>query len=225
MLRFMLMHHAADLWTATAPTTFFGIRLGTRATIVRLPGGELWVHSPIPLLGSLRAEIDALGSVAFVVAPNLYHHLHVAPWLAAWPEAELIAHPRLAKKRPDLRITRALGSPLPFADTLAPVSIDGTMLGETVFVHRPSRTLVSADLIENFASSDHWYTRMYLKLAGLENRAAFSFVLRPTVTDRRAARRSLDALLAFDFDRITLAHGEVIAREGPDALREAYAWL
>lgn len=221
----MLTRHADDLWTASAPTTFLGLHLGSRVTIARLPEGELWVHSPIPLDDALRSEVEALGKVRYVVAPNLFHHLHVAPWLSAWPEAELIANPELAGKRPDLRIARRLDAPLPFADTLAPVAISGTLLGETVFVHRPSRTLVSADLIENFGTSDHLYTRVYLKASGLEHRAALSRVLRPAFRDRPAARRSLDALLSMDFDRVVLAHGEVIEGGGPDALREAYRWL
>lgn len=58
-----------------------------------------------------------------------------------------------------------------------------------------------------------------------ESIGAFSRVLRPTYTDRKAARRSMDAILARDFDRIILAHGAVIDSGGQDALRGAYAWL
>jgi hypothetical protein len=31
--------------------------------------------------------------------------------------------------------------------------------------------------------------------------------------------------LSWDFDRIVLAHGDIIDSGGPDVLREAYTWL
>ncbi|MCG7533934.1 DUF4336 domain-containing protein [Pseudoalteromonas sp. OOF1S-7] len=51
----------------------------TRMTIVRLPCGGLWVHSPICLTPGLREQVDALGPVTYLVAPNHLHHLFMAP--------------------------------------------------------------------------------------------------------------------------------------------------
>ena len=46
-MQFQQIHD--DVWTTTAPLTMLGLHLGTRMTVVRLPSGGLWVHSPIPL--------------------------------------------------------------------------------------------------------------------------------------------------------------------------------
>jgi hypothetical protein len=215
------------LWTATAPMTFFGLRVGTRMTVVRLADGGLLVHSAIAASPALRAAVDALGTVRHVVAPNTYHHTFAGQWQAAYPEAIFHAPDALRKKRPDLRIDRPLGdAPHPdWEGTLVPVTIDGCMLHETVFVHAPSRTLVSSDLTENFETSDHWYTRNYLKLAGLHGRIGWSRLLRVVYRDRRAARRSVDALLEHDFDRIVIAHGRIIERDGKDAVRQTFEFL
>ncbi len=43
--------------------------------------------------------------------------------------------------------------------------------------------------------------------------------------DKKAARRSIDSILARPFDRISLAHGDTIAQGGKEALRASYDWL
>ena len=85
------------------------------------------------------------------------------------------------------------------------------MLDETVFVHRPTRTLVSSDLMENFATSPHWMTRTYLKMSGIHGKIGWPRPLRVLYRDRKAATRSLDALLEHDFDRVVIAHGDIVA--------------
>jgi len=45
------------------------------------------------------------------------------------------------------------------------------------------------------------------------------------VRDRAAARRQVDRMLAWDIERIVLAHGDLVERNGREVLREAYAWL
>jgi hypothetical protein len=41
---------------------------------IRLSGGSLFVWSPVALTEDLRAEVDALGEVRYLVAPNSLHH-------------------------------------------------------------------------------------------------------------------------------------------------------
>ena len=79
--------------------------------------------------------------------------------------------------------------------------------------------------MENFDTSPHLLTRLYLRAAGLQGRVGFSRFLRGVYRDRPAARRSLERLLALDFDRIVLAHGRVLEHGGRAAVREAYRWL
>ena len=215
------------LWAAAAPTTFLGLHLGTRMTVVRLSGGGLFLHSVVPMTGPLRAEVEALGPVAHIVLPDLYHHLHVGPWSLAFPGARIHAPPGMARKRPDLRIDAELSEvPHPdWARDLRPFFIAGCRLRETVFLHPATRTLIVSDLVENFHRMDHGPTRLYLKAAGFYGRAGFSRFLRPVYGDRPRARASLERLLAEDFERIVLCHGENLEKGGREALRLTYAWL
>jgi hypothetical protein len=85
--------------------------------------------------------------------------------------------------------------------------------------------VISSDLAENFATSDHWPTRMYLKVGGVHGKVGWSRLLRFVYRDHAAARRSVDALLAHDFDRVIVAHGDPITRDGKDAVRETFRFL
>ena len=79
-----------ELWVAGGkPVRFLVFDFDTRMTVVRLPGRQLWVHSPVALTPELEAEVRGLGDVAALVAPNDYHHLYVAEWLERWPQARL----------------------------------------------------------------------------------------------------------------------------------------
>ena len=48
-----------DLWTLEAPLRLYGLRIGARMTLIRLPDGGLFVHSPVEPEADVRAEIDA----------------------------------------------------------------------------------------------------------------------------------------------------------------------
>jgi hypothetical protein len=222
-----LQKFAEGVWVASAPQKFMSWELGARMTVLRLSDGSLVVHSPIALDESLENSIVALGPVGHIVAPNLFHHLYTADAAAAFPEAKLHGPAGLQKKRPDLRFDATLGEQLEatWRDDLETLEIQGTMLEETVFWHKPSGTLVSADLVENFKTADDWWTRLYLQIGGIYGEVGLSRMLRLAYRDRKKARRDIDQLLSWDFDKIVLAHGEPIDSNGVEALRDTYTWL
>lgn len=222
-----LEQHEIDLWSASVPQSFLGLAVGTRMTVVRLPSGALWVHSPIALTPELHTALAELGPVAHIVAPNRYHHLYAGPMHEAFPEAALYARPKLRTKRSDLRIDVDLDetSADRFEGVFDAVHIGGTLLDEVVFVHRPTRTLIAADLVENFKTSSHFMTRQYLKLAGIHGRPGFSRFMRPMIRNRARTRQAIDRLLTFDFGRIVLSHRDIVPEGGRDVVGDAYAWL
>jgi len=226
-MRPMLTKIDDGLWTADAPHLFFGLHIGTRMTVVKLRGGGLLLHSPIELLGPLRAEVDALGPVRHIVCPNVYHHMYAGPWADAYPEAILHGPDGLAQKRPDLKTPRSLSATLhpDLEGDLIPVPIDGCLMRETLFVHPRSRTLISSDLVENFETSDHLPTRLYLKIGGVHGKIGWSRLLRVLYRDHAAARASLERLLSHDFDRTILSHGRIVESGSKEAIRGAFTWL
>ena len=100
------------------PIRFGGMDLYSRMTVVKLAEGKLWLHSTCSLEPALKAQLDELGQVAYIVAPGNYHHLHVESVQAHYPDAETFLCPGLEKKRADLKFDWILGNrPDPPVDT------------------------------------------------------------------------------------------------------------
>ena len=223
----MLNPLAEGVWVADMPNRFYGLEFGARMTLVRLASGDLLVHSPIAIDDAMQSEIDVLGSVAHIVAPNIYHHIHAKSASELYPRAKVHLAPGLSKKRSDIRVDALLGdgSDPGWGDDFEAIPLRGNMLNETVFVHHPTGTLVCSDLLENFETSDHWFTRVFLKVNGVYGKPGVSFAIRMAYRDRPNARKSIDAILERPFDKIALAHGNPVLQDGRDVLRASYGWL
>jgi hypothetical protein len=219
---------AEGVWVDTGPVRFLGLQLTSTMTVLRLSDESTLLHSPVALTPERRAAVDALGPVAHLYAPNLWHHLWVGEWAAAFPSARVHAPAGLARKRRDLRIDRAHGSaPEPaFSGIVDELPIDGFRLNESVLFYRPARVLVVADLVHNIGRPPDPWTRLYTKTMGFYDRIGLSRMLRWTAfSNRIAARRSVDRVLARPIDRVVLGHGMPLAAGARDALATAYTWL
>jgi hypothetical protein len=218
---------ADGLWTTARPLRFWGVETGTRMTVVRLAGGGLFVHSPVGLEEGTRATVDALGPVRAVVAPSLFHHLYVGQWMRAYPDAVVCACPGLEKKRRELAWSRRLGDePEPeWRGELDQVFFGARPLeNEVVFFHRATRTLVCADAVFNLARHPSGFTR-FVAFAMGNRKPGATLLERVLIRDRRAAREQVDRMLAWNPERIVLAHGPLVEADGTEVLRRAYAWL
>jgi hypothetical protein len=217
-----------DLWVAESPLRFLGIDVGARMTIVRLPDQTLWLHSPIAAASELVQQVAGLGPVAHLVAPNRFHHLFVSEWKQAFPEASVFAAPGLDSKRPDLASAAVLGdAPEPgWADAIDQIRIEGVPLAnEVVFFHRPSATLIATDLAFNIQASSPPLTRFAFRLSGAYGRLAPTVIERLIIRDRPAFRRSLERILAWPFERVVVAHGEVSENGGREQITRGYEWV
>jgi hypothetical protein len=224
-----VQEHAPGLWSEARPLRVGKvIPIGTRMSVIRLPDGGLLLHSPVAIDAALRARLDALGPVRCLVAPNRVHHLFVASAAHAYPDARRFGAPGLPEKRGDLVFHALLGDePAPeWGGAVETHLVRGIpYLNEVVFWHRPSRTLVVTDLVFNVQRADAVLTRLFWRVNGAWRRFGPSRMLRSLVRDRAGLRRSIDRVLAWDFDRVLLAHGDALETGGREALRDAYAWL
>jgi hypothetical protein len=224
----MLRPIAQDLWVTERSQRFLGIEMGTRMTVVRLADGGLFVHSPVRLDEATRRDLDGLGPVRAVVAPNRYHHLHVSTYFAAYPDARVFAAPGLPEKRCDLPFHEVLSDEAPplwagqlhqFVFRALPV------LNEVIFWHASTRTLITTDLVSNIRHAEGLPARIFFWLDGTLGRFNTSRMWRPLVRDRAAARVAINRLLMWDFDRVVLAHGDILETGGREAMRRSFVWL
>ncbi|MCB9741747.1 MAG: hypothetical protein H6741_02465 [Alphaproteobacteria bacterium] len=213
---------------ASEPVRILGMGLSSNMTVLRLPSGGLLLHSPVPMTPARRAAVHALGPVRHLYAPNSFHHLWLAEWAAAYPEAQVHAPSALVEKHPGLRIDRAHDlEPGPdFEGAIHEQPIRGFRLQEGALLHGPSSALVVADLVHNIGRPPGAWTQAYTRAMGFWDRPAISRMIRWTAfDDRAAARESVDALLERGFEHLLVGHGAPLLQLGAPALAEACAWL
>lgn len=225
----MLQNLAPDLWVLDHPQRLpGGLRMSTRMALIRLPGGDLWLHSAVPLSDADAAAIDALGPVRHIVAPNLLHHLYLAPARARWPSARVWAPPGLRDKRPDLTIDADLPdhAPAAWAGAIEALPIDGApAIAETVFIHRPTATLIVGDLVFAIHRAEGLRTRLAFWLMGVLGGVRQSRAWKYLTRDRHAAAAAAERLLREPFDRLVPCHGDVIADGAHIEVERALAWM
>lgn len=222
----MLRRLADGLWVVDHDFSMMGVNIGTRTSVVRLADDGLLLHSPGPLGPGLADEIDSLGEVHFLLAPNDFHHLYLGDHADRWPSARVYGAPGLLEKRKDLDFTGELGEqPDPgWATDLDQIWIRGApRVNEIAFLHRASRTLLLADLVFNTTPSS-FLTGLFMRINGSVGLGT-SRLMRFMLKDRRATRVSVEKIFEWDFDRVVMAHGEVVERDGQQALRESFGWL
>jgi hypothetical protein len=231
----------AEIWLADGPAiSFYGLPFSTRMTVVRLANGGLWVHSPIVDDDALVREVEALGPVRHLVAPNWIHYAHIPRWQARFPDAQTHVAPnvqaRAQGKGVSLRVDHLLSDEPPpeWAGEIDQTIVWGSRVHlEAVFFHRASRTLVLTDLIENFEPEKlpSWM-RPLVWAAGIrapngsmprDMRLTFRFNRKEDGLAR--LKRAVEQMIAWKPERVVLAHGRWFENDGTRELTRAFAWL
>ena len=214
-----------------------GFQFPARMTLLPLEAGQVALVSPIPIDDTLARSIAELGEVAFLIAPNLLHHLYLDAAIQRYPQARVVAPSRLREKKPNLHIHAPLDftlDPASLERTIPPelaaavdvVALQGTpAMDELVFFHRATRTLVVTDLVFHVTEPRGWMAHLTFFVVGCYRRLAASRVQRLVIKDRTAARASVDRILALPFERLVMAHGEGIEHDAHPRLEQAMAWL
>lgn len=220
------------VWSAAggAVTAAAGFDYPTRMVIIRLDDDRLWVWSPVALSERLKREVDALGRVAHIVAPNSLHHMSLDDWRSAWPGALLHGAPGLAGKRPDLVFNSELtDTPDPaWAGSIDQVVVRGNVITtEVVFFHRDSGVVIFTDLIQHlpadwYAGWRRWVARWDL-MTGPEPAVPRKF--RFAFSNKRLARNAVDRICSWPVKTVLFAHGEPVEHDASDFLHRAFDWL
>ncbi len=220
---------AEELWVAENRVRLAAQSVPARMVVVRLRDGSLLVHSPVEANTALRTELATLGPVRHLVAPSKYHHLWLADWLTSYPDAAVYGAPGLPEKRQDIAFDEVLSdeSPTTWATEIDQLVFRGLpIFNEVVFHHRPSRSLIVADLVFNIHEADGLLAPMIMRLNGMWKRFGPSRMLRLMMSrNREAARQGIESILRWDFDRIVMSHGQVYDPGGHEAVERAFSFL
>jgi short-subunit dehydrogenase len=223
----------SDIWVAdAAPIHIAGVEVPLRMTVVRLSGGELILHSPVKYSDQLRAELERIGPIKFLLAPNIAHWMFLRDWQTRLPQVVTFGPPGLANRRQvrkaGVRVDTEINGETPpaWSADLLTVSVTAPGFSEIELFDKRSRTLILTDLVQNLNHSTSWdrlagsligvekpdgkapiYLRMLLRLGGRATQAA--------------ARR----LIKLAPERVIFAHGEWFRALGTERLQHSLRWL
>lgn len=220
-----------DIWIASGPVvTSMAFRYPTRMAVIRLAGGKLFVWSSVALSPDLRADVDALGEVSFIIAPNSLHYVFLKDWSVAYPQAALYAAPGVRERCKELTFAGELGDDAPagWSGEIDQAAMRGNLITtEIVFFHRKSGAALFTDLIQHFRPG--WFRGLQAFIAkldgmtGVEPQVPRKF--RTAFTNRKAARASLARIQAWPVRQVLMAHGEPVRTDGRAFITRAFGWL
>jgi hypothetical protein len=212
------------------PVRMLGVPLPTRMIIVKLSDGSLWVNSPVSVPIQVLDRIKALGPVRYLVAPTKMHIWRLEEWHALFPEAELWIPRHNQSESRRLPFACVLGGLLSpgWANDLDLLVFEGNLfIQEVFFLHKRSGTLIVGDFIQNHTiEKAKPLLNSLWKIGGVAYpHGGVPLDIRLSFTDRTLARRSLNKLLSWEFDRLVIAHGVCIQKDARSFVEQAFRWL
>ena len=226
MLESVLTTVVADrIWCLERPVWFSGARLRARTTVVRLDDGSLLLHTPAPPTDAFAEELRAWGPVRWLVVPNCWHHLGAPAAAARFREARVVGPASALRRNRALRLDLDLhdcqfGKLVPEFDALPLAGVP--FWDETVLYHRPTQTLLGADIVCSASAKDHFTWRFGARITGCYERVRVPPDARKKLEDKAAAARSLRAMLQRPAERLIIGHGDIIKEGCRDHLAQAW---
>ena len=221
-----------EIWLVEGPEirAALGFHYPTRMVVARLPGGDLWIWSPVALTEALRGEVDMLGPVRYLVAPNDLHHVYLHEWAVAFPQAQVFAAPGVRAKQPQLSVHAELSDAPPeaWADEIDQVLLPGNRITtEIVFFHKPSGTVLFTDLLQQFPPG--WFSGWRALVARLDlmvgPEPSVPRKFRVAFRDRAAARAAVSRIRSWPVQAVIMAHGRPVRKDAAGFLKRAFDWL
>ena len=219
-----------QIWIHEYPVRFGGMDLFGRTTIIKLSNGDLIVHDPCKIDDLLKKNIDSIGEVKYILAPGNFHHLFVTDFQRYYPKAETYLCPGLERKRPDIDFDWMLGNKPDsrWGGVLDQVLVYGTrFIWEVAFFHKPSKTLILVDLLENIGDNYQHKAGLWLQFWW---KAIFKMWNNPKAAPeyqlgwghKKIVRKGLEKILSWQAERVILAHGENIEDNVNQTLTSAW---
>jgi hypothetical protein len=226
---------------------------------VQLQNG-LAVFSPVALTPTVKSVIEKTNlPVRYLIAPDIEHHISLSAWSAAYPSARILAPEGLPEKRAQqnhknksvtildfFKVFTAAEKNSPEGITVDPEFdreftyelVDAHPNKELVFVHNPTKTLITADMLFNLPGHEQYskssesatsgfFTRLAMLLQGtggaaLGQKRFLWYAL--SAKDRQGWNKSVQKINTWDFKNIVPCHGESIVGNGKEIWGKVFEW-
>ena len=241
-----------DILTCSTPFLRFGrVKLGGRGTIVRLQSGSSAVFSPVALTSTVKEELKSMGPTKYIVALDQEHHIFLEDWHKQFPDAKVIAPETLPEYRDKQGYFKIPGANWSLFKKHTGFSVDADFdkefdmeyvdahaNKEIVFNHKPSRTLIEADLLFNLPATEQmsktgldptsgFLTRFFCALNNTKGEATWQrrFIWYAiSAGNRPDFNASVSKIAKWDFERIIPCHGDVIETGGKGVFEKVMRW-
>lgn len=240
--------------TFSAPFLRFGLlKVGGRGTLVKLKTGSLAVFSPTALTPEVKSKVQSMGTMKYIVASDTEHHIFISTWAKEYPLAEVIGMEGLPERREADEATKGTKFAHVFSEKnkremrISPEFdeefdyefIHSHQNKELVFVHKPTKTMIEADLLFNLPATEQYSkagesatSGIFTKLFGSIMNTRGDMIWQKRFLyygaggkDRAGFADSAKVMNTWDFDRIIPCHGDVIETGGKGILQKATAWF
>ena len=225
----------SNIWVKEQPFKYFGLEVGTRMTIVSLEGNKLALISPIKLDERTITEINNLGTVTYIIAPNLFHYLYLQDCKNIYPNASVITAPGLETKKPEIKSDYILTEDeitfngeleyFLFAGFQVFILTTFSIVNEIVFYHPQSKTLILTDTAFHFDRSFPTVTQFASRIIGCYEKLRPSILEKIATRDKDRVTTSVKKLLQWDFQRVIMAHGTIIEENAQEKFIAGYEWF
>ena len=185
-----------------------GVVIPLHSMLVETPTKAILV-SPV---GTQEERAACEGKQVVLVEPSLLHHKRLAKALQFIEPSELWGPDGFVEKLPEFKNARVFGrDPWPHDDAVSFALIEGApKRNEVVFFHQPTRTLYTADLAFAIMEPKGVISPIALRAMGIYKRFGVSKMWKGWVKDKAAFQRSIDRIMAWPFERIAVAHGDIV---------------
>lgn len=181
-------------------------------TVIKLPTEGILLHSPVPISEDLYDELNRIGQVEHIVAPNCFHHVFVPEAKEHYPNSVLWAAPGLSEKRKDINFDAIISTEEPvWKHTLEFEYIEGMpRINEVVFFHKPSNSFICTDFIFNIRRESNLVMKFLWSIDGIYKNFGQGRLFGLLIKNNGLVTESINRILNWDFERIIMAHGDII---------------
>jgi hypothetical protein len=191
------------------------------------------------------------GTVSYLTAPDIEHHIFLSDWAAAYPGAHIIAPEGLAEKRAnDTSIAHVSFNTIFTAKDKSTQKIseefdkdfdyefvDAHPNKELVFHYKPEKTLIEADLLFNLPATEQYsrtgepankgiLTKFFATIQSTTGSAIWQKRMQwylMSSKDRSGFDSSVQRIAQWDFQKIIPCHGDVI-EDGQGIFKKVFEW-
>ena len=198
------------------------MQLPIKSTIVSIENRTVLI-SPVPHLKKFKDQVEGLGPITDIVAPNGFHHLGINDAIEMYPDAKLWGVPALKTKRSDINWSHILPENWPFQGTLDAIPLLGMpKIDEMIFYLSSEKTLIVSDLFFNHIHGKGFGYWMVFNMFGTYKRFAVSKFFMKFIKNNQEFKQSLQKILALNIEKIIVSHGEDVLENAKEKLLMAF---